>query len=146
MVDRADDPATTAAIATVMARYFRFMDTKQWDDLRAVFTDDMVMSAPDDVPGKAPTRGVDNVVASISAFLDGAVSVHHGHMPEIEVDGDATARGIWAMSDDVSYVSDPTRDFRGSGHYHAEFRKTPEGWKLSALTLRRLALTQPNRP
>ena len=37
------------AVKIVMARYFRFMDTKQWSDLRELFADDMTMFAPDDV-------------------------------------------------------------------------------------------------
>ena len=128
------------AVATTMAKYFRYMDTKRWGELRQIFTDDMAMHAPDDVPDKPPTTGADRVVAVISTVLEGAVSVHHGCMPEIEVLSEERATGIWAMSDDVRYPDDPRRSFHGSGHYHADFRKTADGWKIGALTLRRLSL------
>jgi hypothetical protein len=132
-------------VSIVMARYFRYMDTKRWDEFRGIFTDDVTMSAPDDVPGKAPTQGADRVVERVSTVLADAVSVHHGHMPEIEIESSEHARGIWAMSDVVTFPDDPTRNFRGSGHYHAEFRNTADGWKISSLTLRRLSLEQPHR-
>ena len=128
------------AIKIVMARYFRFMDTKQWTELRNLFMPDVTMSAPDDVPDKDPTTGADQLVRVIGSVLDGAVSVHRGFMPEVELSDANSAAAVWAMEDVVCYPDDPSRDFSGSGHYLGEYRRSPDGWKIQSLTLRRLRL------
>jgi hypothetical protein len=128
------------AVKVVMARYFRFMDTKQWSELRAIFTDDMTMSAPDDVADAPVLEGGDRVARMIERVLGPAISVHRGFLPEIELVGSDDARAIWAMEDVVEYPDTPERNFRGSGHYHATYARTAAGWKISSLVLRRLRL------
>jgi hypothetical protein len=71
------------AIKQLKARYFRTMDTKDWDAMRQVFTDDVVMDT---------TAAGGNLVTGAGAFMDflrsalgDAVTVHQGHMPEITV-------------------------------------------------------------
>jgi hypothetical protein len=128
------------AVKIVMARYFRFMDTKQWSDLRGIFSDDMTMHAPDDVADAPVVAGGDRVVRVIERVLGPAVSVHRGYMPEIELVAPGEARAIWAMEDVVEYPDAPERNFRGSGHYHATYTRTDDGWKISSLVLRRLRL------
>ena len=128
------------AVKIVMARYFRFMDTKQWPDLREIFSDDMTMHAPDDVADAPIVKGGLRVVRVIERVLGPAVSVHRGYMPEIELLAPLEARAIWAMEDVVEYPDAPERNFRGSGHYHATYVRTPDGWKIRSLVLRRLRL------
>ena len=128
------------AVKVVMARYFRLMDTKQWSDLRRVFTDDMTMHAPDDVVDAPAVEGGDRVVRVIERVLGPSVSVHRGFMPEIELVGADEARAIWAMEDVVEYPDAPERNFRGSGHYHARYVRTEQGWQIASLVLRRLRL------
>jgi hypothetical protein len=134
------DTVDIEAIKTVMGQYFWLMDMKRWADLRDVFTDDMVMAAPDDVAGAAPVVGRDRVVKVISAVLGPAITVHQGYVLELDfVDADR-ARGVWGMSDTVAYPDDPARSFRGSGYYLGEYVRTTHRWKISALTLRRREL------
>jgi len=128
------------AVKIVMARYFRYMDTKQWSALRAIFADDMTMHAPDDVADAPVVEGGDRVVRVVERVLGPAVSVHRGYMPEIELVPPDGARAIWAMEDVVEYPEAPERNFRGSGHYHAAYTRSAEGWKISSLVLRRLRL------
>ena len=123
-----------------MARYFRFMDTKQWSELRVIFTDDMSMSAPDDVADAPVLVGGDRVARMIERVLGPSISVHRGFLPEIELAGSDDARAIWAMEDVVEYPDTPERSFQGSGHYHATYTRTAAGWKISSLVLRRLRL------
>jgi hypothetical protein len=134
------DTADIEAIETVMCEYFRLMDMKRWEDLRDVFTDDMIMAAPDDVADAAPVVGRDRVVKVIRVVLGPAITVHEGSVLHLEfVDADH-ARGVWGMRDTVEYPDDPARSFRGSGRYHGEYVRTTSGWKISELTLRRLEL------
>ena len=129
------------AIRAVTARYWRAMDTKQWAELCTVFTDDVVMTAPDDAPGAPPARGADQLVDTIRAVLGEGLSVHQGTNAEIELDGPDRALAWWAMRDEVTYPDDPSRDFAGAGHYRMRYRRTPDGdWLISAITLRRLRL------
>jgi hypothetical protein len=130
------------AIKIVMARYFRYMDTKQWEELRNLFMPDVTMSAPDDVPGKAPTIGADHLSEVIRTVLNGAVSIHRGFMPEVQLIDVAFAKAVWAMEDVVSYPDDTSRNFSGSGHYLAEYRRISDGWKIQSLILRRLRLSR----
>jgi hypothetical protein len=132
--------ADSEAINTVMGRYFSFMDAKRWDDLRDLFTDDMAMAAPDDVPDASTVVGRDRVVKVIRAVLGPAVTVHQGRVVELEFVGADRARGVCAMHDTVTYPHEPARSFRGSGHYLADYARTESGWKIRALTLHRVEL------
>ena len=123
-----------AAICRLKARYFRTMDTKDWDGMRAVFTDDVVMDLTE--AGGGVMAGADELLAFLEKTLDGAVTVHHGHMPEIELTSDVTATGIWALNDVVIWPNGMRLD--GYGHYHETYEKTAEGWRISSSKLTRL--------
>jgi hypothetical protein len=128
-------------IKQVKARYFRFMDTKQWQDLRRLLAEDLVwINDPSGEPGSATAvaRSADEFVASVSAAFAEAVSVHQGFMPEIELTGERSATGVWAMSD---WIDHPTagRSSRGYGHYHEEYEKGDDGqWRIKRIRLTRL--------
>lgn len=124
------------AIQMLKARYFRAVDTKDWDLLRSVLAEDVAVDVTDDVEGSGPYTGAEVFVSGCARILAGAVTVHHGHMPEIHVDGDA-ATGTWAMEDHVE-LADGT-GFRGAGHYHETYIRAPDGqWRIQSLTLKRL--------
>jgi hypothetical protein len=121
------------AIRQLKARYFRLIDTKQWDALADVFTDDF----EGEFEGPHPTvrvSGRDQMIESVRRSLAEAVTVHHGHMPEIELLDGRTARGIWAMVDIVKLGA----GFTGYGHYHDEYRKEGDHWRVARSRLTRL--------
>jgi len=122
------------AIRQLKARYFRTMDTKDWSGMRRVFTDDVVMDTSE--AGGDIVRGADEFVAYLRQVLDGAVTVHQGHMPEIELTSDTRATGIWALHDIVIWPGGMRLD--GHGHYHEQYVKGPEGWRISSSKLTRL--------
>lgn len=124
------------AIKQLKARYFRLMDTKQWADYREVFTDDMVFQF--ETQDEAAASSGDDFVAFVKGRLSTAVTVHQGHMPEIDITSDTTATGVWAMYD---WVDDPDHDraFQGFGHYHEDYRLGADGrWRIAKLHLTRL--------
>jgi ketosteroid isomerase-like protein len=89
-------------IHQLKSRYFRFMDTKDWARWRELFTDDLVFYIEDSVfpeTTEPTTVGGDAFVEYVSQVLLTAVTVHQGHMPDIEFTEDGEARGIWAMFD-----------------------------------------------
>ena len=69
------------AIKQLKARYFRYVDTKQWDDLKALFTSDARFSV-DGGSGHYEWDAPEEFIAHVSKSLGGAaVSVHQGHPP-----------------------------------------------------------------
>ncbi len=135
------------AIHQLKARYFRHLDTKNWSAWREVFTDDVEFyNDPTPLPtGTTPIRqGGDEFVGYVSQALANCVTVHQGHMPEIEILDEHQARGIWAMFD---YVKDNDQDEAriGYGHYHEEYRKGPDGqWRIARTRLTRLHVEGPS--
>lgn len=146
-------------IKQLKARYFRGMDTKDWDLFRSVFVEDVETDTseaftPLDCAGRAieptrPARAPDPAlkIAGIDAFmkaqhrhLDGMSTVHHGHMPEIEILSDTEATGIWAMEDKLRWPegAGPMRLMHGYGHYREKYRKVDGKWRIASLKLTRL--------
>jgi hypothetical protein len=136
------DPREIDAIKQLKARYFRMLDTKQWDELRRVFTDDCKFDGTSRV-----YPGPDEFVAGTRERLDVATTVHQGHMPEIVLTGPGAAKGIWSMFDRVEFAEavDHGRGyghgFTGFGHYEEEYRKEGEDWRIALLRLTRLQLS-----
>ena len=113
-------------IKQLKARYFRTLDTKDWEGMRAVFADDLVMDTSSS--GGGVVEGADKFMAFLSQVLADVVSVHHGHMPEIELTSPTTARGIWAMNDLLRWPNG--RELRGYGHYHETYALIDGRWKI----------------
>jgi uncharacterized protein (TIGR02246 family) len=122
------------AIRQLKARYFRTMDTKDWDGMRQVFTADVVMDTTES--GGGLVTGADEFLAFLREALDGATTVHQGHMPEIELTSDTTATGVWALNDIVIWPNGMRLD--GYGHYHETYVKGPDGWRIASSKLTRL--------
>jgi hypothetical protein len=139
-VDRLRLLVDIEAIKQLKARYFRFMDQKKWDEWAMVFAEDAHLVVPE---GAVDERGRAAVVASVSGALEGVRTVHHGHMPEIEITGSDTARGTWAMFD---YVEFPPRangervGLQGYGHYTEEYVREDGEWRIASLHLSRLRI------
>lgn len=122
------------AIKQLKARYFRTMDTKDWAGMRAVFTDDVVVDTT--ASGGGVVEGADEFLAFLRDALGDVITVHHGHMPEIEVLGEHAARGVWALNDILIWPDGTRMD--GYGHYHEEYEKGADGWRIRRSTLTRL--------
>lgn len=137
-VDRLTD---LHAIEQLKSRYFRYLDTKAWELWRQLFTDDFEFYMEESVPPRqTSTRvsGADEFVGQASKALARAVTVHHGHMPDIEFTGRDQATGIWAMYD---WVDDAEKGYavQGWGHYHERYQRGDGGiWRISELRLTRL--------
>jgi hypothetical protein len=121
------------SIRQLKARYFRTIDTKQWRELRTLFTDDARFET-----GRGAFSDPDVFVDSLAELLADARTVHQGFMPEIVRHGPDAARGIWAMFDLVEWPGGDERSFVGYGHYEEKYRKDEDGWKIAFLRLTRL--------
>jgi ketosteroid isomerase-like protein len=129
-------------VKQLKARYFRFLDTKQWDRWADLFTEDAVLNHPANRP--EPIRGRDEIVRRVSTNLQDVITIHHGHMPEIVITGPGRAKGIWAMYD---LLIGPTPGgngqarYEGYGHYIERYVKGEDGrWRIAHIHLSRLHL------
>ena len=122
------------AIKELKARYWRFVDAKDWAGFRGVFTDDVHV----EIVNLEPIDGADAFVAYVRAAV-GARTVHHGHTPELTIDGPSEAHGTWALADYVEWEPDPEtgerRGFKGYGRYEERYRKVEGEWKIASLRL-----------
>lgn len=122
------------ALRQLKARYFRTMDTKDWDAMRQVFTDDVTIDTT--ASGGGTITGADEFLGFLRDMLGPATTVHQGHMPELELTSATTATGIWALHDIVIF-GDGTR-LDGYGHYHETYEKVDGDWKIASSTLTRV--------
>jgi hypothetical protein len=126
------------AIKQLKARYFRLMDQKRWDEWGLVFTPDVHMVVPE---GDVDTTGRAEVVGNLREILAEVVTVHQGHMPEIEITGPDTATGTWALFDYLEFPGvdgTPSLTMQGYGHYTETYVRSADGWQIASLRLDRL--------
>ena len=98
-------------ICQLKARYFRTMDQKDWTAYRGVFAEDAVIDTTDDTG------------------------------PGTEITGDDTARGIWAMEDQIWFSeASGMGKLWGAGWYEELYRRVDGEWKIERMRLRRQRL------
>jgi hypothetical protein len=133
-------------IQVLRARYYRYIDTKDWASFAALFAAAAEMSFPDDVPGLI-LRGPREIADVVSASLADVCSVHHGHMGEISFVASDRAIGIWAMEDRLWFgprSPQPHVRLHGYGHYHDDYVCVDGAWLFARVVLRRLRVARKN--
>jgi uncharacterized protein (TIGR02246 family) len=128
------------AIKQLKARYFRTMDMKDWEGMRAVFADDVVVDTTSS--GGDVVEGADEFMAFLRGMIGDVVTVHHGHMPEIVLTSPTSASGIWSMEDMLRWPNG--MELHGYGHYHETYEKRDNTWRIKATTLTRLRVDLQN--
>ena len=156
-MDKLDALWAMEQIRQLKARYFRFLDSKDWDGMRTIWTEDAVFDArASQTIGGAGQHtpsgsehwiyeGRDAIVEFIAAVAI-YPTVHHGHCHEIEVLSATEARGIIAMEDLLWRDTGRTLDtsLHGFGHYHEEYRCVEGNWRIARSRLSRLnVMTRP---
>jgi hypothetical protein len=128
-------------IKKLKGRYFRCMDTKDWDGFQAVFADDATMDTTQEAPNIEVVVGAPEIRQFVEGSVGPVVTVHHGHMPEIEITSPTTARGIWAMQDFLKMPEGSPlglKSLTGWGHYTETYELVDGEWKIKTLVLTRL--------
>jgi len=116
------------AIKRLKYRYWRHLDLKQWDELAKCFTADATVSYGD---GKYRFTGVEAIMKFLRESLSpetGSVTIHHGHHPEIDLTGETTARGTWALYNYL-FNEKAKRGIWIGAFYHDEYVKLGGDWK-----------------
>ena len=131
------------SIQNVMSAYCRFVDTKNWRELQALFVENPRMTFRD-ADGKL-LFDFDNTVPfvrSADEAIGKAVTLHQLHNPEINLLNDTEAKGVWAMEDRFYLSHNATQPFfHGAGYYHVRFTFFADRWRISELLLLRLWLS-----
>ncbi len=121
------------AICNNKARYCRFLDSKQWDDFAALFTEDFVIDVAG-LEGDYSVSGRDAAMQMVQENLATAQTAHHVHLPEMTRDGEDILV-VWAMLDRVIWRDGPS--ISGYGTYHERWVKREGEWKIATLRLAR---------
>jgi hypothetical protein len=140
-------------IRQLKARYFRCMDTKQFDELSTVFAPDASFDSSealrDPILGTPPgfeepptVTGLEELIAYISAAITPVQSFHMGHSPEIEITSDTTARGIVPFED---VITSEALSFRGYGYYHETYERINGQWRIKTSVIRRRLVVMNDR-
>jgi uncharacterized protein (TIGR02246 family) len=139
-VDTVERLEAIEEIKQLKARYFRCMDTKDWDGFTTVFAPDARMDVSGEVSdGSGVTTGSREIAAFVRRSIDEVTTVHHGHTPEIDVTSPTTAAGVWAMEDHLWWPEGaPITTMHGYGHYYETYEKQEGRWRITSTTLTRL--------
>lgn len=134
------DLISVERIKVLKAKYFRLVDLQRWPEFAELLTRDVSLHFPE---VRAEPFGYEDGLQMIRRDLKNAVTVHHGHSPEIRIVGVGKAKGIWAMEDRVWHFADARRDvclrsFHGFGHYHETYVQIGENWLIESLRLVRI--------
>lgn len=128
---KADAGSDLWAIAAVKARYFRYMDLKQWEDMRKLFTDDATFDHPTIGRFDDPSTAITAVAALL---VDDFWTNHESGIPDIELTSTGTAKGVFSMSS-TSRTAGRESFARTFGHYYDEFCRVDGVWRITALKL-----------
>lgn len=115
------------AIRKVKAKYWYCVDMKLWDDLADCFADDVILC----VPTLKDIQGRKAVVQYMKERLgqSSLIAVHQGHQPDIEIKSENSAKGVWALRDNL-IDSQTKKAFKGRGFYEDEYIKENGRWKI----------------
>jgi hypothetical protein len=140
-MDALEELRAVEQIKRLKGRYFRCMDTKDWDGFQAVFAADASLDTTQEAPDLDVVHGNANIRQFVEGSVGPVVTVHHGHMPEIEITSDTTARGVWAMQDLLQMPEGSPlgmKSMTGYGHYTETYELVDGEWLIKTLVLTRL--------
>jgi hypothetical protein len=137
-------------IKQLKGRYFRLLDTRDFNGMAYVFCKDAVFDCsegplihplggpPDGEPGPVK-RGREEIMAWIRDAFANRACVHHGHCHEITVDSETEAHGVIAMEDQIYGPDRATLLIHAAGHYHERYRIEDGCWRIAQTKLTRLS-------
>ena len=126
-------------IKQLKARFFRFIDEKNWVGFGDLFTSDAELVSQGQDFSAMGGQGYGKMIGDLVAK---APTVHHGHMPEIEIIDNNNAKGIWAMEDLLTFpdAENAYPGHNGYGQYRESYKKENGTWKISSTVLTRFRM------
>ncbi len=136
--EKIDALTARAEITDVIGRYTYGMDSRDWALYRSCWTDEISVDFSD-LPGYG---GMTPAVLPADVWVDGmrALFEHMPHSQHLKVPVSFDIRGDEATVISLMQGKHFMPTDRGEptqttvGYYRSEFRKTPDGWRMSGLT------------
>jgi ketosteroid isomerase-like protein len=128
-----DELADRAAIVDAVIAYSTAIDTRDWQALGALFTDDGCW----EYPGSGERLfGPDAIVASISSRLGRFDATHHlnGNHSAV-VRGDEAEHTCYYQAQHVRHGLPDGEKFLVGGRYTDQLRRTLDGWRFTRRTI-----------
>lgn len=120
-----------AAISDLLIDFARCLDVRDWDGYVANFTEDAQLELP-----FATFTGRDAIEQNATHGLDAFdATVHMSTNHIIDIDGDAARTRSYLSVAHVPDRKQPDEHGDAGGWYDCRLRRTPDGWKLSNVTL-----------
>jgi len=118
-------------IKQVKYRYLRALDTKHWDEFADTLTEDVTGDYGASLGQELHFTDRESLVEFLRTSLGPEIITEHrvAH-PEITLEGDE-ASATWYLQDRV-IVPDVNFMLIGAAFYHDRYRRTADGWKISA--------------
>ena len=118
------------SIKQLKYRYLRTLDSKQWGEMRELFVEDATSSYGG---GKYSYDGRDAIMKFLTESLDRPtiLTMHHGHHPEIQLTGDDSAVGTWALEDWVIDLQFQVT-IHGAAFYRDEYVRRDGEWRIQS--------------
>lgn len=135
--DKIAELCALEALKRLKARYCYGIDQHDWQLWREqVFAPEASLSIPS--IGLTVT-GAEAIIAWVKERWKNMISVHHAHMPDLEILSPTEARGRWAMDDRLYRRSAPHQLLlHGFGYYDETYLHLECGWRILSTTLTRL--------
>ncbi len=127
------------AIKVVKYRYQRAVDTRDWELMATLLTEDATCAYSS---GRFSYEGRDAIIGFLRASMpQDKLSTHLVHQPEIELTGPDTAKACWAI-EDVVIIESERIIVRGAAYYRDRLRKVDGEWRIAHTGYRRLYETR----
>ena len=125
------------AIKQLKHAYFRCIDTANFDELATLFHENIRVHY---VGGfyEWEMEGRDDLMASqIQSFHQRAVGHHNGHHPEIQIQSEKEATGLWYLTDNM-WILDANFFTTGTALYWDRYEKVDGRWLIRETRYRRI--------
>ena len=119
------------AIKALKSRYFRALDTKDWDALETTLSPDISTSYSN---GKLVFHGPKEVTNYFKEVMPATeITLHQGHNPEITLESDTVAYGKWYLQDILIFAEGNPfcgTQIQGSAIYTDKYVKVDGQWLI----------------
>lgn len=131
-----NDPIDVHQIVSTKYNYAYGIDTKNWQLYRSIFVDEITMNFSSYSGQPESVMKADDWVAGCQKLFTGLdASQHQMYNPLVEIDGDQARLRMYMQAEHFLQNRSGDPSFTLGGWYDDRLVKTPEGWKITAVTL-----------
>ena len=118
-------------ITLLKHRYWRAIDSADAELLASVLTEDFTAHMQGSAFDLTVTSRQQFIEQILATMTDDTAAQHHGHHPEITIESENEASGIWYLQDIVHRAAANLLTV-GTCFYHDRYVRTEEGWRLAS--------------